>query len=289
MFCNKCGKEIPDSSTFCNFCGAEVSASLRKPSTNTNGQQKPAVVQQEAIETPRSSAAQSPITPEAPNSPSGIQGGGEKAKTKKTVLIISIAASVVLIGIILTGVLLMNQSDGSEINGNDVDPSFHVSRETATTDDATNEYKQNEATENAEEQANSIRNVLYTGNWSLVATVPTDVELEGCKHVDITPVGKDIITFHPDGIVSGISEDFDTGEVIWEGEYPFEINDEYNAAYVWFDKYEINHTMYDEFRVFYINEDGYLVETVVLEEEGAGIFYQASKNINLYLLEASGG
>jgi uncharacterized membrane protein YvbJ len=24
MFCNKCGKEIPDNSSFCNFCGQKI-------------------------------------------------------------------------------------------------------------------------------------------------------------------------------------------------------------------------------------------------------------------------
>lgn len=28
MFCNKCGKEVPDNSSFCNFCGAKIDINI---------------------------------------------------------------------------------------------------------------------------------------------------------------------------------------------------------------------------------------------------------------------
>ncbi len=144
MFCNKCGAVVPDDSIFCNFCGTEVPASLRQPSKKTKGQSesnaqptnkkpiKPVVVKPEATEKPHPVAAQPPEAPAAQNSLPSSQDDGEKTKTKKTVLIISIAASVVLIGIILTGVLLLKQPDNDRMEASN-DATFEVSREDSDT------------------------------------------------------------------------------------------------------------------------------------------------------------
>jgi predicted nucleic acid-binding Zn ribbon protein len=35
MFCNKCGKEIPDNSEFCNFCGNKIKANDTEQKKNT--------------------------------------------------------------------------------------------------------------------------------------------------------------------------------------------------------------------------------------------------------------
>jgi len=79
------------------------------------------------------SADHLPDEPEKPELPAGKRGetDAEKTKTKKLVLIISIAASVVLLGIILAGILFLKKA--SDANSNTAaDDSFHVSRETAT-------------------------------------------------------------------------------------------------------------------------------------------------------------
>lgn len=36
MYCNSCGKELPDGSAFCNFCGAKLNAALNNESINNN-------------------------------------------------------------------------------------------------------------------------------------------------------------------------------------------------------------------------------------------------------------
>jgi len=139
MFCNKCGKKIPDDSTFCNYCGAEISASVHQPSPETEEEQpvkdlppeqgtgKPAK-NKSTLEEETGPTKKTETEPEMPTIKPD-KPDDEKAKTKKLVLIISIAASVVLLGIILAGSLLLKKA--GEGGGNDADNSFHVSRETA--------------------------------------------------------------------------------------------------------------------------------------------------------------
>ncbi len=111
MFCNKCGKEIPDGSVFCNFCGTAV----------------PVSVQQLLPERKKAAAKDRPQGALSNTEKDQNGQGDEKSTTKKTVLIISGAASVVLIGIILAGVLLLKQSNGGGTDGGD--SSITVSRE----------------------------------------------------------------------------------------------------------------------------------------------------------------
>ncbi len=139
MFCNKCGKEVPEGSVFCNFCGAEVPASVRQTTPDIKEQpeedappvhKKPiknTAKELKKTEEPPKAAIQQETPESLPSKPG--ETDGEKAKTKKTVLIISIAAGVVLIGVILTGILLMNRPDGNQTSTGG--ESFQVSRETA--------------------------------------------------------------------------------------------------------------------------------------------------------------
>lgn len=50
MYCSKCGKQIPDTSTFCLFCGNQVSASqiISKPQVNLAQQQTSVTKREEA-------------------------------------------------------------------------------------------------------------------------------------------------------------------------------------------------------------------------------------------------
>lgn len=68
MYCFKCGKEIPDSSTFCSFCGA---AQQNAPQTAT----KPQSVRYKAPASARPAAAQPAPAAQAPE---------KKKKGKKT-------------------------------------------------------------------------------------------------------------------------------------------------------------------------------------------------------------
>ncbi len=129
--------------------------------------------------------------------------------------------------------------------------------------------------------------VLWSGDWYYVGTFNNTQELfespviSGTKYEDITPIGRDVLTFDPDGTVYGISEDFDTGEVIWEGEYEYYFHETISELiYIIFGEYEFNGVIYEVYRDFWYGE-GTIVELVYMRDTNTGEFYIAS-NHNRY-------
>ncbi len=175
MFCNKCGKEVPEGSAFCNFCGAEVPASVRRttPDIKEQPEEDAPPVQKKPKKTATAANQKKAEAPENPPAKPG-ETDGEKAKTKKWVLIISIAASVVLIGIILIGTLLLKQPNRSETD--DSNFSFQVSRQDSDTMD--------QSANSAEESANEGESLVQTAAKGVQRIIIWNNAIEGLTASD---------------------------------------------------------------------------------------------------------